>query len=114
MPRTLLTPVATPGGYSTTGAVLPMTAADAVNFNYIVATGRDIVLVHNTGVGSRTVTITSVPDNLGRVGDVAAVALAAGEYRIFGPMPLAGWVQTDGSLHFQASHAEVKIGIISL
>lgn len=114
MARTALTKTAAPGSTNYSGAALTMTAADVSNKNEFVASGRDLVVAHNAGATSRTVTITSAADPYGRTRDIAAVAIAAGVYMVFGPLELTGWQQPDGRVYLEANHAEVKFGVLSL
>jgi hypothetical protein len=114
MPRVVHTPVAAPGTQNYTGAALTQLAADTVNKEEVVITGKELVLAQNSDVGAHTVTITSVADNLGRTKDIAAVSLAAGELRIFGPFGLEGWRQSDGFLYFEANHATIKFSVLRL
>lgn len=100
--------------YTANAADLTMTAADAVNYEMVALTGNELVIAHNTGAGARTVTISSVVDDLGRTGDITAYSLGAGEYAVFGPFGLEGWKQTDGKLYFAAEHAEVKLGVVKV
>jgi len=60
------------------------------------------------------VTITSAVDPFGRLGTITSESIAAGAIRIYGPLPVSGWMQTDGKLYFSSDHAEVKFGIIKL
>lgn len=91
------------------------TAADATNKEQVALTGREIVVAHNTGVGARTVTFTSVADGqTGRTGDISAYSIPAGEIAFFGPFTTRGWRQTDGMLYFEAEHAEVEIHVLRL
>lgn len=96
----------------TDGVSVTFTAADATNKQQVTLTGREIIIAHNTGAGARTVTITSVADDMGRTGDITADSIAAGGYHAYGPFPLEGWEQTDGKLYFEASHAEVEFAIL--
>lgn len=118
MPRTSLTPKAALGAYGdysvADSADLAMTAADVANLNQFSASGKDLVFAHNTGASAYTVTITSAPDPYGRTKDIATFSLAAGEYGVFGPFSLTGWVQADGKIYLQASNASVKLGIVAL
>lgn len=118
MARTTLTPNTAlgwlHGSYTANAADLTMTAADAVNYNEVVASGNDLVIAHNTGGSAYTVTITSAADPYGRTGDISAYSLGAGEYAVFGPFRNLGWMQTDGKLYFQASNAAVKFGVVRL
>lgn len=114
MARATLTTSTAPGSNNYTGAAVTMTAADASNLNEFVASGKDLVVAHNTGGSAYTVTITSVADPYGRTGDVAAVSIAAGAYMVFGPLENTGWLQTNGKVYLQASNAAVKFGIVRL
>jgi hypothetical protein len=91
-----------------------MTAANVADKNEFALTGREVVIIHNTGASTRTYTITSVPDPFGRTGDITAQNIAAGAIHTIGPFGLLGWQQTGGTLYLEASHAEVKIGVIAL
>jgi hypothetical protein len=114
MPRTALTKTTAPGGYAAAGVAVTMTAADNANQNLFTAEGNDLVIAHNTGVSTRTVTITSTVDPFGRLGTISAENILAGAIRVFGPFPLPGWVQTDGKVYLESNNAEVKFGIIKL
>lgn len=114
MARTTLTPTQAPGSYAGTGVAVIMTAADAVNLNQFRASGKDLVIVQNTGIGGHTFTVTSEPDPYGRSGDIAAEAIAAGEIRVVGPLEVEGWMQPDGNVYLQADSNEVKFGVLRL
>lgn len=114
MARTLLTKTTAPGGYAAAGGAVTMAAADVGNLNAFVASGTDLVIAQNSGASPYAVTITSAPDPWGRTKDIATESIAAGEIRIFGPFPQAGWMQTDGRVYLQASNAAVKFGVIEL
>jgi hypothetical protein len=118
MARTSLTPKAALGirsnVYTANAADLTMTAADVANKNQAAASGKNLIFAHNTGVGAVTITITSVVNGLGRTGDITAFSLGAGEYAVFGPFGIEGWVQSDLKLYFEASAADVKFGVVDL
>lgn len=106
---------AIPNPYAAEGVAITMTAADPSNKSQIVATGREIVIAHNTGALARTVTITSVADPYGRTKDITAESIAPGALRVYGAgLEITGWQQTDGKLYFEANHAEVKFGVLRL
>lgn len=113
MPRTALTTTAAPSKWSTTGVALTQAAADVGNGNQFTSSGNDLLIVQNTGGSPYTVTISSVPDALGRTGDVTTQSLAAGEIRVFW-LPALGWQQADGKIYVSASNAAVKFGIVVL
>lgn len=115
MARQDLTVTANSGTYPTTGAALTFTAADTSNKERFVLTGKEVVLVWNTGGSSYTYTVTSTADPQGRTGDISTVSLAAGVIHAIGPLGLSGWRQsTGGYLYLEASNAAVKWAIYRL
>jgi len=117
--RLVITPAVPKGSYPT----LPITA-DTADIVFAVAgtytdgegwanTGREILLAYNSGASPYTVTISSVA-YLGRVGDVTAYSLAAGEFAMFGPFDPKGWNQSDGMVYVVGSNALVKFCVIQL
>lgn len=109
MPRTTIAPVQA----ASAAVALTATAADTVNQNRTPHTGRELIVARNSGAVGRTVTITSAPIN-GRLGNIAADALAAGATKVYGPFPTKGWRQTDNFLYFEANHAEVLFSVVRL
>ena len=96
--------------YTANAADLTMAAADSSNKNLFAASGKDLVVAHNTGVGTATVTIDNTGDD-----DITAYSLGAGEYAIFGPFGTENnWVQTTWKVHLEASSADVKFGVVDL
>jgi hypothetical protein len=114
MPRQTLARTSSPGPNPAAGVAVTFTAADVTEKEKLALTGREIVLVHNTGASSRTYTITSTEDPFGRTKDISAVSIAAGAIHTVGPFGLAGWAQTDGSLYLEANNAEVKFAVVAL
>lgn len=115
------TPSTTPlGGYPVTplvalSAVLALTAADPANFNAVVSTGRELVVVWNShATTAYTVTIHSSIDRLNRSADITTYSISAQTIAIFGPFPETGWIQSDGTLHIDGSNASLLIGAIIL
>lgn len=83
----------------------------------VTLTGREIVLMWNSGASPRTVTITSQVDEKGRTGDITAYALATGEFGCFtgGLTNSPGWRNTStGLVTITPSHAEVKWAVLKL
>lgn len=120
MARATLTKVAAQGNYPTlpltaNSADLPMTAANATDKEQFVASGKDLVIAHNTGGSTRTITVTSVADGkTRRTGDQGAYSLGAGEYAVLGPFEREGYMQSDGYIYLEASHADIKFGVVTL
>jgi hypothetical protein len=118
MPRTTLAKTKAPGqfgSYDANAADLAMAAADVADKNQFVFRPRDLVIAHNTDVGSQTVTISSVAAaKTGRTGDIGAYSLGAGEYGVFGPFSEQdGFRQSDGYIYLEASSATVLLGVVS-
>lgn len=113
MARTALTKTTSPAPYPTAGQAITMNAADAVNQNYFTFTGKEIILIHNSGASTRTYTLTASADAFGRAVDIGPTNIAAGVTHVIGPFTtLAGWKQTNGQFYLEANHAEVLFGII--
>lgn len=112
MPRTTLTKEIAPGATPLTENVLAFTAADVANGNQFAHTGRDYLIVENSGATSRNVTLQSVAVN-GRQDPKhnTAQAIPAGERRLYGPFK-EGWRQSDGFVYLNGDNAEVKFCVI--
>lgn len=125
MARTLLpnityTPLQPTGA---TGSALnpTLTAADAVNGNYFVASGRDIVLVYNSDSATHNLSILSAPDTCtGRKADVTGYTIPASTdattkgHVTFTVLPTSVFTQTDGTVQISADSALVFFLIRSI
>lgn len=119
MARTTLTKVSAGGNFpviplTADSADIPMTAADVGNGNQFLPTGNELVIAHNTGASTYTVTITSIAAGNNRSGDITTYSMAAGDYAVFGPFRREGWLQSDGYVYLSASNTAVKFGIVTL
>lgn len=114
MARQTLTKTTAPGCYAGTSTAVTMTAADTSNYEEFTLTGKELLIIYNSGGSSYTWTATSVDDSFGRSEDITTESIAAGAIRVFGPISTAGWQQTDGKFYMQASNTAVKFGIIVL
>lgn len=120
MARTLVTknesakryPLIQPPADSLDFAFVTTSGGDDDGYEY-VATGREVVLLRNTGEGANTFTLHSVVDEFGREGDIAAYSLAAGEFAVLIP-PLKGFQQADGRIDIDVSDPEVNICVLQL
>lgn len=74
------------------GAIV-YSASDAANGNMFPNDGRTVLIANNPTGGALAITITSVPDEFNRTGDIT-VNLAAGETRLFGPLAQRAWNQS--------------------
>lgn len=121
MARTALPIVSVVGSYPTLplgvgAAAFVFTAADNVNGNSFVATGREILLVQNSDSVAQTITIHSAVDSpYNRSGDITTYSLAAGTFAgPFGPFLLPGWLQSDGTVWLDTSAATIKFCVVHL
>lgn len=112
MARVVVTKTTAPGGYAGTSTAVTMENGDTGDGLYITLTGREILVIHNTDASPQTWTATSVANSRGRTEDITAESIAAGAIRIFGPIPLEGWVQTNGQFYFVASDPAVEFGVV--
>lgn len=103
------------GGSVSAGALkINFTAADVSNSNEFIFTGKEILLVTNSGMSPYTVTFTSAPDEHGRTEDVTAYSVPAGETHAFSfRQGSAGWLQSDGHVYFSGSNAALLFAIIA-
>ena len=92
-----------------------MAATVVADKTQFVASGKDLIIIQNTGATAHTFTITSTADpKNNRTGDITAYSLDAGEIAHFGPAYRDGWVQSDGNIYLEANHIEIKFGVITL
>ncbi len=115
MARTAITKTTAPGAYGGAWEELTLAAADVENGNNFVLTGREILVMYNSSADTAYyVTLTSVDDRFGRSEDITQVDIPFGDYMIFGPIPLEGWQQTDGTFYVDAENAAILLGVIVL
>lgn len=100
-----------PGAYAHAGTILTFTDGDASNNNQLQLVGGESLLVRNSGVTGRLLTIVSAPDGFNRTRDISET-LAAGEERVYGPFLPQGWRQTDGFLYVNPAHADLKLAVL--
>ncbi len=115
--RTALTPKALKTPYSDVSANdldFAFAAADQANGNAFPFSGREVILLQNSGVSPATVTLASAPDTYGRTKDIATYSLAAGEFAAFWAGAITGWRQSDGMFYINASATDIKIAVLRL
>ena len=80
------------------------------------STGREVVLVNNTNVGTQTVTITAVDDETNRAESITAYSLAAADFAVFGVSLTnsKGWQSASKTITIEVSSADVKIAVLTL
>jgi len=114
MARTTLTPTLAPKGYGTAGVAVTFTAWDATNGNQFLCTGKEVLVVQNSGVAPQTVTITSQADPYGRSGDITAESIAIGAFHVFQQFPQEGWADAGGMVHVDGSTVDIKFAVLRL
>src|SRR4051812_29495309 len=107
MARTTHTPVQKLGPYPRPLAMAAASqraevAADAMAHEQVKLTGKETILIRNSGATPRAITITSVADSFGRTGDITDT-IAAGATGVYGPIPVAGFQQADGNVYFECA-----------
>jgi hypothetical protein len=119
MARTALTVVTPKGPYdlvSANGLDFTYAAADAVNGNAFICSGRELLLIRNDhATDAATVTIASAPDPYGRTKDIATYSLNAGEFAAFWIGKTAGWRQSDGKANLDvAGTGTIRFAILRI
>ena len=112
MARIVVAKTTAPGAYAGTSTAITMENGNTGDGLYFDLTGRELVIIQNTNVGAQTWTATSVDDRYGRAENITTESIAADAIRVFGPVELEGWQQTNGQFYFTASSTDVKFGII--
>lgn len=114
MARTDITVTVSPGKIPLAGVAVTFEAADTTNQNQVTLSGGEMLLAWNQGASAHTVTVTSSPDDLGRLGHITAESISASQVRCYGVPQVEGWKQSDGKLYFEANSAEVYFAVIRL
>lgn len=92
------------------GTLLPAaTAGDATNDHSITNTGRTIIIINNSGVSPRTVSLDIPRTVQGQAVASVTRVLAAGERWVFGSLNTTDFGQL---LHLNVDHADLKIDVL--
>ncbi len=99
-------------------------AANALDFSFVagsvvsstfVCTGNELLIAHNTGDATYTITLKSVPDQYGRTGDISSYAIGPDEYMAFKYTSTVGWRdESTGTAEFVVENAAVKYAILNI
>lgn len=109
MPRTKIEPHIIPGAYNDAdGVEIIFTACDEANGNYCRLSGGEVLAIRGEGL----FTVTSVPDGIGRTGDLTRTLAGTEDMVLLGPFPVAGFGQSNGTLWFDGV-AEVEVAVLS-
>lgn len=121
LPNLIATTLLPTGPGSSTALNPTLTAADNVNFNYFVASGRDLVVVYNSDTAPHNLSVVSAPDACtGRKSDIvnyvipAATDVTTKGHVSFIVLPTSVYTQTDGTVQLSADSPLVFFLIRSL
>lgn len=119
MARTILTIDTLGGAYPVLPVVvnsldITETAADVVDNNRFLLTGREILIARNSTGGALTFTVHSVVDDYERDGDITTYSVGANESAAFGPVKKAGWEQADGYAYIDGSAVGLLFTVLRL
>lgn len=109
--QTLLTNLApayilTPAGVSQGQLDKTFQAADTVNGNYYQSSGKDMLVVFNSGLSAATFGIQSAPDQFGRFANIT-YTVQPGAYAIVIISSQAIYTQPNGTVVLSASSASI-------
>ena len=91
------------------------TACSTATGNSFTATGREVLLVYNSGGSAYTFTVSSVPDSLNRTDtSLTSYSVAATTYAAVQMKNLTGWVQSGGTntVDLTCSNAGIEFAVI--
>lgn len=101
---------------STVGAgslTLTFTACDASNGNSFPWTGKDVLLVQNSGGSAYTFSISPVADQYGGTNtNFATYSVAAGGVAAVEMKFNQGWTQSTGTINLACSNAAIKYAVL--
>jgi len=114
MAREQLTTPLLPQNYVpvTAGALALAFASDPANGDQFQILGTEILLAQNTDTVAHTFSVNSTPDRIGRVADLQNYSVPAGLVVAIQFAVLDGWVQSDGNVYLQSSHATLKFAVV--
>lgn len=98
--------------HPTAGTVFTWTAG-ATGGDTISGTRRMMLFARNTSSGSKTGTVTSQPDKLGRLGHITAQSLAAGAM-YYGLFESTGWLDAAGKINVAVNATDVQWALVNL
>jgi hypothetical protein len=88
-------------------------AMDASNGNSYLATGQEVLVFQNTDSVAHTVTITSVPDALGRSDtSLTSYSIPANSFAAIQMKTLLGWIESGQLIYLATSSALVKVAAL--
>jgi hypothetical protein len=102
-----------PGTVGAGALAITMTAADTTNNNAFALSGKEVLIVENSGASPYTLTIHSTPDASGRTGDITTYSIAANSVAAFNFRGgVQGWQQSDGNCYIDGSNAALLFAVL--
>lgn len=115
-PTPLTTQILVQNNVSVTAGQLAITftACDTTNGNSFTATGREVLIVDNTGGSTYTFTVSSVADSLGRTDtSLTAYSVPTTVITAVQMKSLAGWVQNGTqTINMTCSNVALKYAVV--
>src|SRR5947209_8483154 len=102
---------------SATSADLTWSASDPGNGNYVpLVSGKTVVLTKNVHTTTAfTMTVKSVADSQGRLGDITSYSVVALATSSFGPFLTAGWNQSSpAGLWLDSASSNLQYAVLTL
>ena len=113
MARTRLTVFEAPKSHPGGAVIYTWEAADIVDNNDFLTTGRELLLILSADAAPQDVLIHSSPDAYGREQDLT-VNVLAGASKAVAFTQRDGWVQPDGAIHIDGATADLSFAVIRL
>lgn len=89
-------------------------AAATIGSTTFTVTGKELILVHNTGISSATLTLVSQEDRYKRSGTISDYALGGGEYMAFWIGNVIGWRDTAGTMTITSATSGHEIAVLRI
>lgn len=113
MPRSALTKTVLSGSYPGTGVAVVWQDSDPVNGNTFAASGKEMILVRNTGATAKQITLQANADPFGRVSDVVE-SIASAAMKAYGPFQLLGWATASGNFEIDSDSTDLEVAVLVL
>ena len=113
VPQTILSPWAAYGAGTADFTFAAGTPSDGDTF---VCTGRELLIVNNTDVATKTITVVATDDETNRAESITTYSLAAGDFAAFGVglTNAKGWKSSTGTIRITVEDADIKVAVLRL
>ena len=113
VPQNVLSPWAAYGAGTADITFAAGTPSDGDTF---VCTGRELLIVNNTDVAAKTITVVATDDETNRAESITTYSLAAGDFAAFGVglTNSKGWKSSTGTIRITVEDADIKVAVLRL